>query len=53
MQMHSPIFWITLLAYLALMLSSMTWAWPFSRSEAWIWTRSAILVWMWHEKVRA
>ena len=46
MQMHSPICWMTLFAYLALMLSSMTCAWPFSRSEAWICTRSAILVWV-------
>lgn len=47
MQMHSPIFWITLLAYLALMLSSMTCAWPRSRSDGWICTRSAILVCCW------
>jgi hypothetical protein len=46
MQMHSPICWMTLLAYLALILSSMTCAWPFSRSDAWICTRSAILVWV-------
>ena len=43
-QIQRPIFWMTLFAYLALILSSIAWLASLLKSSGWIWTRSAILV---------
>lgn len=44
-QMHKPIFWMTRLAYFALMLFSIAMRLCFSNWDGVICTRSAILVW--------
>lgn len=43
-QMQRPIFWMILLAYLALMLSVSAWMLGFSKSSGVIWIRSEIVV---------